>query len=64
MFAEAGYNAIRTLTFVWPELVIPEVLKRIKLDLENGDLKAVTSTDLGIWDTPEGTTYIDGAWFS
>jgi hypothetical protein len=41
--------------------VIPKVLERIKLDLESGDLKAVTPTDLGIWGTPEGTTYVDGA---
>ena len=41
--------------------MIPKVQERIKLDLESGDLKAVTPTDLAIWDTPEGTTYVDGA---
>lgn len=43
--------------------MIPKVLERIKLDLESGDLKTITTTELEIWSTPEGTTYIDGAWF-
>ena len=41
--------------------MIPKVLERIKLDLESGDLKTITTTELEIWSTPEGTTYIDGA---
>ena len=35
-------------------------MERIKSDLEGSDLKNVTATDLAIWSTPEGTTYVDG----
>lgn len=41
--------------------MIPEVLERIKFDLESGELENVTPTDLGIWGTPGDTTYVDGA---
>ena len=41
--------------------MIPKVLECVKSDLENDDLKAITPTDLGIWSTPEGSVYVDGA---
>lgn len=50
-----------TLAFVSPEVVIPQILSRIRSDLAVNEANSLTPTDLAIWRTPEGTAYIDGA---
>ncbi|KAG7440398.1 ARM repeat-containing protein [Guyanagaster necrorhizus] len=50
-FKEASYRAVTTLAFVSPESVVPQDANAI-----NG----LSEDDLGIWATPEGTTYVDG----
>ena len=59
-FAEASHRAVTTLSFVAPELVVPEIAAQIRRDIDAQELKAVTEEDLAIWATPEGTAYIDG----
>lgn len=49
-----------TLSFVAPELVIPEIVAQIRKDIDAQELAAVTEENIAIWATPEGTTYIDG----
>ncbi|KAI0077211.1 ARM repeat-containing protein [Panus rudis PR-1116 ss-1] len=58
-FLEASYRAVTTLAFVAPEIVIPRIVERISADLDPTDVNALTDTDMGIWSTPEGTTFID-----
>ena len=60
-FVEAGYRAITTLAFVAPSAVIPKVVEQIRGDLKAEDVHSLTDDDLGIWATPEGQTFVDGA---
>ncbi|KAK2463021.1 hypothetical protein APHAL10511_004676 [Amanita phalloides] len=58
-FQESSYNAIRTLVFVSPDTVLPRVHDQLRADLDPTLVKDLTDTDIGIWGTPEGTTYVD-----
>lgn len=35
------------------------MFEQLKLDINLGELNALTETDLAIWATPEGTMYVD-----
>jgi hypothetical protein len=59
-FAEASYRAIGTLAFIAPHVVLPRVMEQLRVDIDAGALNALTEEEFGIWDTPEGTTYVDG----
>ncbi|KAG6371752.1 WD40-repeat-containing domain protein [Boletus reticuloceps] len=59
-FAEASYRAIGTLAFVAPQVVLLRVMDQLRVDIDAKALGALTEEDLGIWETPEGTTYVDG----
>ena len=59
-FAEASDRAIGTLTFIAPDIVLPRVMEQLRDDLDANALNALTEEDIGIWETPEGTTYVDG----
>ena len=59
-FAEASYRAIGTLAFIAPHVVLPRVMDQLREDLDAQVLGALTEEELGIWETPEGTTYVDG----
>jgi hypothetical protein len=59
-FSEAGYQAISTLAFVCPDIVLPHVLSKISSDIAENEASTLDATDFAIWQTPEGTLYIDG----
>lgn len=59
-FVEAGYRSVTTLTFVAPEVTIPQIIQQIQYDINAQEIEALSDEDLAIWGTPEGTTYIDG----
>ncbi|KIY43656.1 translational activator GCN1 [Fistulina hepatica ATCC 64428] len=58
-FPEACCQAIRTLVFVSPTIVLPKLLKHLEADLDAAVLTALTDEELGIWQTPEGTMFLD-----
>ncbi|KAG6835384.1 hypothetical protein H0H93_001976 [Arthromyces matolae] len=58
-FVEAGYNAVGTLAFVAPEEVLPRLIDQLRSDMDQDVVNALTESDFGIWETPEGTTYVD-----
>jgi hypothetical protein len=58
-FAEASYLAIRTLVFISPAIVLPRVIGQLRTDMNSVLIDNLSALDLGIWSTPEGTTYVD-----
>jgi len=59
-FADASYQAISTLAFVCPEVVLPKVVEQLRTDINSSAINALSEAEFGIWETPEGTTYVDG----
>jgi len=59
-YASASYHAITTATFVAPDAVLPRVVEQLKGDFDVNELNSLSETDLAIWATPEGQTYVDG----
>lgn len=49
-----------TLSFVAPEVVIPQIVEQLRRDINAQELDSLTEEDLAIWATPEGTAYVDG----
>lgn len=62
-FPEASYSAVTTLCFVSPASVLPQIVKQLQDDLDPASLNALSDFDLGVWATPEGTTFVDGYFF-
>ncbi|EIN06629.1 ARM repeat-containing protein [Punctularia strigosozonata HHB-11173 SS5] len=58
-FADASYRAVATLTFVAPEDVLPRMVEQLRADVDGRAINSLTETDLGIWRTSPGTTYVD-----
>ncbi|KDR69874.1 hypothetical protein GALMADRAFT_913484 [Galerina marginata CBS 339.88] len=58
-FADAAYNAVTTLTFISPTLVLSRIVDQLKEDLDPHVLESLSDEDLAVWATPEGTTFID-----
>ncbi|KAG5638049.1 hypothetical protein H0H81_002083 [Sphagnurus paluster] len=58
-FAGASYSAVSTLAFVAPDAVVPGVMKQLQSDIDPTVLNSLSEVDLGIWKTPEGTTFVD-----
>ncbi|KAJ7600549.1 armadillo-type protein [Mycena floridula] len=58
-FPEAAHKTVSVLAFVSPETVVPRLLEQIKVDMSSSILNAITDTDISIWMTPEGTTFVD-----
>ncbi|KAI5995298.1 armadillo-type protein [Pisolithus orientalis] len=58
-FADASYRTIGTLAFVCPEVVLPRVMDQLRADIDVQSINALTETDFGIYETPEGTAYTD-----
>jgi hypothetical protein len=48
------------LAFVSPATVLPRIVDQLWADINPSVVNALTETDIGIWLTPEGTTYVDG----
>ena len=62
-FPEASYSAVTTLCFVSPTSVLPQIVKQLQDDLNPASLNTLSDFDLGVWATPEGTTFVDGYFF-
>ncbi|KAG1734519.1 armadillo-type protein [Suillus lakei] len=58
-FADASYQAISTLAFVCPEHVLPKIMEQLRADIDSSTINALSEADFGIWETPEGITYVD-----
>lgn len=58
-FAQASYDAVRTLVFVSPAKVLPRVMEQLLADINAVEINGLSELELGVWLTPEGTTYID-----
>lgn len=59
-FAQAAYRATRTLAFIAPSIYVPEFLSKIREDLNPMQLDFIGAEELGIWQTPPGTTFVNG----
>ncbi|KAF8161530.1 armadillo-type protein [Crassisporium funariophilum] len=58
-FADASYSAVTTVVFVSPATALPRLVQQLQADLDPASLNALTDLDLGVWATPEGTTFVD-----
>ncbi|KAG1774599.1 armadillo-type protein [Suillus placidus] len=58
-FADASYQAISTLAFVCPENVLPKIMEQLRADIDPSTINALSEAEFGIWETPEGMTYVD-----
>ncbi|KIJ63493.1 hypothetical protein HYDPIDRAFT_175892 [Hydnomerulius pinastri MD-312] len=58
-FADASHHAVSTLAFVCPEVVLPRIMDQLRVDIDGTAINGLTEDDFGIWETPEGTTYVD-----
>ncbi|KAH9915889.1 armadillo-type protein [Fomitopsis serialis] len=58
-YASASYHAITTAAFVAPDAVLSRVVEQLKGDFDVNELNSLSETDLAIWATPEGQTYVD-----
>jgi hypothetical protein len=41
-------------------VILPRIVDQIRLDLEPSLLNSLTDFDYGVWQTPEGTAFVDG----
>ncbi|TFY83754.1 hypothetical protein EWM64_g252 [Hericium alpestre] len=57
-FDEASHRALTTLAFVSSDVVLPRIIDQLRTDIDSG-LRSLTETDFGMWQTPEGVTYVD-----
>lgn len=53
-----------TLAFVSPETAVSRIVNQLRKDIDANVINGLSDDDLGIWLTPEGTTYVDGKNFS
>jgi hypothetical protein len=51
---------VRTLAFVSPGVVLPRVVEQLRADVNPDLINTLSDSDLGIWSTPEGTTFVNG----
>ncbi|KAJ8595557.1 ARM repeat-containing protein [Rhizopogon salebrosus TDB-379] len=58
-FADASYRAMSSLAFVCPEVVLPKVMDQLRANVDALTINALTEAEFGIWETPEGMTYVD-----
>ncbi|KAL4068779.1 armadillo-type protein, partial [Scleroderma yunnanense] len=58
-FADASYRSISTLAFVCPEVVLPRVMDQLRADIDVQGINGLTETDFGIFETPDGTAFVD-----
>jgi hypothetical protein len=59
-FVDASYQAISTLAFVCPENALPKIMEQLRTDIDPSTINALSEAEFGIWETPEGMTYVDG----
>jgi hypothetical protein len=59
-FPDASYRAVKTMAFVSPHVVLPRVVKQLRADINPDLINTLSDSELGIWSTPEGMTYVNG----
>lgn len=57
---DASYRSVSTLAFVCPEVVLPRIMDQLSVDIDVDGINGLTETDFGIFETPEGTAFVDG----
>ncbi len=62
-FSEASYSAVTTLVFIAPSSVLPQIANQLNEDINTEVLNDMSDLNLGVWATPEGTTFVDGSLF-
>ncbi|THH23082.1 hypothetical protein EUX98_g8100 [Antrodiella citrinella] len=58
-FADAAYQAFTTIAFVAPDVTVPRIAEQIGTDLNGPEVNQLTDVDISIWQTPEGTAFVD-----
>ncbi|KAK0468862.1 armadillo-type protein [Armillaria novae-zelandiae] len=58
-FKESSYRAVTTLAFVSPETAVSRIVDQLRKDIDAKVINGLSEDDLGIWLTPESTTYVD-----
>ncbi|KIJ51382.1 hypothetical protein M422DRAFT_43931 [Sphaerobolus stellatus SS14] len=57
--SRAAFNAVFTLVFVAPSVILPSLMEQIRSDLDPANLISVGREEFSIWKTPEGTLFVD-----
>lgn len=57
---EAAFPALSSLAFVAPDVVIAELVTKVEGDLAAEETARLTQEQLGMWQTPQGSLYVDG----
>lgn len=60
LLRNAAYASLSTLAFVAPSSILPTLQERIVEGLDPKHLDFIGPTELGIYNTPAGTTFVDG----
>ena len=60
--AMASFNAVTIISFVALEIVLPPLISQYSQDLVSSNFTSLNEDDLAIWNTPEGTLYVDDAY--
>lgn len=60
LLRNAAYASLSTLAFVAPSAVLPTLQERVVNGLDPKLLDFIGPTEFGIYNTPTGTTFIDG----
>ena len=53
-------TAARTVVFVAPSAVLPDLVSSIRAGLDPSTLGKLSKEDLLVWESPEGTLFHDG----
>ncbi len=56
---DAAFNAVSSIAFIAPECTVSQLVEQIRMDLSPNRLSEIGDFELGIWNTPEGSTYVD-----
>lgn len=49
-----------TLAFVAPDSVLPRLVDQLRADIDPDVINGLSDSDIGIYLTPEGTTFVNG----
>lgn len=60
LFRNAAYSSLSTLAFVAPNAVVPTLQQRVVSGLDPSLLDFIGPIELGIYNTPAATTFVDG----
>lgn len=61
LFAQAAYRAATTLALVAPATIVPLLFAQFEDDLSLSHIANLGVLEYGVWATPEGTPFVDGA---